>query len=66
MLFALPDFNAYQIYQEIKNGARTFMNRTRELAHDGTINEYPHKSHDIECLGIDDRALELFFRNTLQ
>ena len=42
------------------------MNRTRELAHDGTINEYPHKSHDIECLGIDDRALELFFRNTLQ
>ena len=66
----MPDFNAYQIYKEIKNGARTFMNRVKEIAHDGTIQEYPAQSSrphgEPDCLGIDDRALELFFRHTLQ
>ena len=65
----MPDFNAHQIYQEIKLGSRTFMNRTKEIGHDGAIREYKidsNRPHGQDCLGIDDRALELFFRHTLQ
>ena len=37
VLFELPDFSAYQLYLEIKNGLKTHVDRIKTLDMDGTI-----------------------------
>jgi hypothetical protein len=41
VLFELPDFNAFQLYHEIMMGPKSHPERTRQMAMDGSIQEYP-------------------------
>ena len=70
VLFELADFNAYHLFQEIRNGSRSYLHRTRALGHDGQYYEYPmHPGGEDfgaeQGLGIDDRAIFCYFRTTL-
>ena len=65
----MPQFSAYQLYLEIKNGFKSHVDRIKHLASDGNIREYPRetdKRDDREVFGIDDRALFVFFTCNLQ
>ena len=62
----MPNFSAYQLYQEIKNGAKTFVQRTKQLAMDGSIVEYPRDPRPGDYNGIFDRSLYVFFTCNLQ
>ena len=69
VLFELPDFSAYQLYLEIKNGLKSHVERIRHLAMDGSIREYPIENPsrgEQDILGINDRALFVFFTCNLQ
>ena len=64
VIFELPHFSAFQLYQEIRNGFKSHVNRVKHLAQDGTIKEYPGdvpRHGDTDVLGIDDRSLFVFF-----
>lgn len=70
VLFELPEFSAYTLYTEIKQGLKEFseVQRTRQIGIDGTMKEFPVESRRgvIDQLGIDDRALFVFFTYNLQ
>ena len=63
MLFELPSFNAFQLYEEIKQGPKRYTDCTRQMAADGTIQEYPRDPRQgaTDYTGIDDRSLFVFF-----
>lgn len=46
VLFELPEFSAYTLYTEIKQGLKEFseVQRTRQIGIDGTMKEFPVES----------------------
>ena len=68
VLFELPSFSAFQLYQEIKNGPKIFTERTKQIAMDGSIVEYPRdpRQGGDDYTGIFDRSLFVFFTCNLQ
>ena len=68
VLFELPNFNAFQLYTEIKKGPKIFTERTKQMAMDGSIQEYPRdpRAGGTDYTGIDDRSLYVFFTCNLQ
>ena len=68
VLFELPNFNAFQLYNEIKNGPKVFTERTKQMAMDGSIQEYPRdpRAGATDYTGVDDRSLYVFFTCNLQ
>ena len=62
VMFELPNFQAYHIYQQIRKGAFSHAQRQRELTEDGSLKEFPK----TKAKGIDDLQIFSFFKANLQ
>ena len=64
----MKDFGAYQLYQEIRNGARVYDKPTVVLNHEGQMQEFEPDSHrELQELerGITFKAFYSYFRTNL-